>query len=154
MTFPGKEDVDANPDLNAAELALNENVVRVAMDPQGRHPNGLAQVPVVSGDIQIPVLTLHNLGDLFVPVNNEIEYASRVAGHGKSDFLVQRAIRGVLHCDFTAIELSIAFLDLALWLETGTKPGGDDFSDPDNVADPLFGCTYTDGSHLLGTPCP
>jgi hypothetical protein len=149
---------DADPGLNAAEIALNENIVRVAMDPQGRHPNGLAQVPVISGDIDIPVLTLHNLGDLFVPVNNEVEYASRVSAHGKSDLLVQRAIRGVNHCGFTSNELATAFLDLVGWRELGVKPGGDDFSDPDNVADPAFGCTYTDfagqPAHILATPCP
>jgi hypothetical protein len=138
-------------------MALNNGIVRVAADPQGRKPNGLAQVPVISGDINIPVLTLHNLGDLFVPIHNEIEYASRVAAHGKSDLLVQRAIRGVGHCDFTATELSTAFLDLAVWREFGVKPGGDDFSDPDNVADPDFGCAYTadpGGEHILATPCP
>jgi hypothetical protein len=67
---------------------------------------------------------------------------------------VQRAIRGVLHCDFTAAELSTGFIDLVNWVENGVKPGGDDFLTPATVADPLFGCTYTDGAHLLGTLCP
>jgi hypothetical protein len=109
---------------------------------------------VVSGDIDIPVLTLHNLGDLFVPVFNEVEYASRAASHGKSDLLVQRAIRGVLHCDFTAAEFSTAFNDLVTWVETGAKPGGDDWLTPGSVSDPEFGCAYTDGDHLLATSCP
>jgi len=148
---------DTDPNLTPDEQTLNDNIVRVAADPQGRNPNGLSQVPVISGDINIPVLTLHNLGDLFVPVHNEIEYASRVAAHGKSDLLVQRAIRGVNHCGFTAVELAAAFLDLVLWREAGVKPGGDDFLDPANVADPNFGCAYTDdpgGDHILATPCP
>jgi len=108
----------------------------------------------VSGDIGIPVLTLHNLGDLFVPVHNEVEYAKRVQENGKSDLLVQRAIRGVLHCDFTPAEFSTAFLDLVVWREFGLKPAGDDFLDPAEVANPLFGCSFTDGAHPLGTPCP
>jgi hypothetical protein len=145
---------DTDPSLSPDEQALNEDIVRVAADPQGRNPNGLSQVPVISGDINIPVLTLHNLGDLFVPVLNEVEYASRVAAHGKSDLLVQRAIRGVLHCDFTTEEFATAFIDLVLWREIGVKPGGDDFLDPAIVADPIFGCEYTDGAHLLGSPCP
>ena len=102
---------DSNPNLSAEEQAFNDGVVRVTADPQGRK-GGLAQVPRISGDIGIPVLTLHNLGDLFVPIRNEIEYATRVNAHGKSDLLVQRAIRGVGHCDFTAAEFSSAFLDL------------------------------------------
>jgi hypothetical protein len=145
---------DGDPNLTPDEQALNDGIVRVSPDAAGRNPDGLSQVPVISGDIDIPVLTLHNLGDLFVPVHNEVEYASRVEAQGKSDLLVQRAIRGVLHCDFTASEFSTAFLDLVAWLEAGIKPGGDEWLDPASVADPLFGCAYTNGDHFLGTPCP
>ena len=93
---------DEDPAPTPDEQLLNDTIVRVSADPQGPGPNGLAQVPVISGDINIPVLTLHNLGDLFVPVLNEIEYASRVQANGKSDLLVQRAIRGVLPLRFHA----------------------------------------------------
>jgi dienelactone hydrolase len=145
---------DTDPALSPEEEALNTDIVRIAADPQTRHPNGLAQVPVISGDIEVPVLTLHNLGDLFVPAHNEIAYASRVGANGASDLLVQRAIRGVLHCDFTAEEFSTAFLDLMAWVNTGVKPDGDDWLDPATVADPEFGCEFTNGAHLLATPCP
>jgi len=145
---------DTNPALTPGEQALNDDVVRVSADPSARHPNGLAQVPVISGDIEVPVLTLHNLGDLFVPIHNEVVYGERVAAAGKSDLLVQRAIRGVGHCDFTANELVTAFVDLVGWVEFGVKPAGDNFADPVAVADPNFGCAFTNGAHLLGTPCP
>lgn len=145
---------DTDPSLTPAEQALNQSIVRVEADPQARSPNGLSQVPVVAGDPQVPVLTMHNLGDLFVPVLNEVEYAKRAQAHGKSDLVVQRAIRGVLHCDFTAAEFSTAFLDLKHWVETGVKPAGDDFLDPNAVADPNFGCNFTNGAHTLGVPCP
>ena len=145
---------DTDPALAPAEQTLNDDIFRVSADPQGRHKNGLAQVPKISGDISVPVLTLHNLGDLFVPVHNEIVYAERVSEHGKSDLLVQRAIRGVLHCDFTPQELGSAFLDLVGWVELGVKPAGDDWLDPVGVAGPSFGCTFTNGPHLFGTTCP
>ena len=145
---------DTDPNLTPEEEALNEMIVRVAPDPQARHPNGLAQVPVISGNINIPVLTLHNLGDLFVPVLNEVAYVNRVHEQGKRDLLVQRAIRGVGHCDFTANEFSRAFLDLVAWVNGAPKPGGDDFLNPAAVAAPDFGCAYTDGFHLFGTACP
>lgn len=153
---------DEDPSLTPAEQALNDGIVRVSADPQGPGPNGLAQVPVISGDIQVPVLTLHNLGDLFVPVLNEVEYASRVAANGKSDLLVQRAIRGVNHCGFTGNELAFAFIDLVGWVESGVKPDGDNWLDPAEVADPEFGCAFTDFDagppffgfpHILATPC-
>lgn len=145
---------DSDSNLTPDEQALNDDIARVSADPQAKRPNGLAQVPRISGDINIPVLTLHNLGDLFVPVLNEVAYASRALENGNSDLLVQRAIRGVGHCDFTAAELSTAFIDLVQWVENGTKPEGDDFLDPAAVAAPDFGCTFTNGAHLLGTPCP
>jgi hypothetical protein len=46
------------------------------------------------------------------------------------------------------------FLDLVSWVETGVKPAGDDVLDPTEVANPLFGCNFTQGAHLLGVPCP
>ncbi len=149
---------DTDPALTADEQALNDSILRVAADPQTRKPNGLAQVPTLSGDIGVPVLTLHNLGDLFVPVHNEIVYAERVAAQGNSDLLVQRAIRGVNHCGFTGIELVTAFVDLVGWVEYGVKPAGDDWLNPAAVAAPDFGCAFTDfatpGGHILATPCP
>jgi len=51
---------------SAEEILLNQEVLRIAPAPQGRHPNGLANVPNISGNINIPVLTLHTIGDLFV----------------------------------------------------------------------------------------
>ena len=144
---------DTDPALSAEEQAFNDAIVRVTADRQGRK-GGLAQVPQVSGNIDIPVLTLHNLGDLFVPFHNEVVYAQRVAAAGKSNLLVQRAIRGVLHCDFTAAEFSSAFLALAAWHQSGIKPAGDVVLDPSAVADPLYGCNFTNGAHLFGTPCP
>jgi hypothetical protein len=109
---------------------------------------------VITGDIGLPVLTLHNLGDLFVPVHNEVVYGQRVAAEGNSDLLVQRAIRGVGHCDFTGQEMVTAFTDLVTWVESGVKPAGDNWLDPAAVASPDFGCTFTAGDHFLATPCP
>ena len=152
---------DTDPALSAEETAFNGSVFRRMADPQSRNRNGLAQVPVVTGDLKIPMITVHNLGDLFVPVRHEIEYASRVAEKGNSDLLVQRAVRGVGHCNITPVEFAGAFLDLVNWVEAGAKPAGDNWLDPAVVADDEFGCTFTDfvtpgpaGGHFLAAPCP
>ena len=149
---------DTDPALSADEAAFNDGVVRVAQDPEARSPNGLSQVPPITGDIDVPVMTLHNLGDLFVPFHNEVVYAQEVAAHGKSDLLVQRAIRGVSHCRFTGIELATAFAELDAWVQFGIKPAGDVVLDPLAVAAPDYGCAFTDfatpGGHILATPCP
>jgi hypothetical protein len=105
----------------------------------------------------VPVLTLHTLGDLFVPFSMEQIYAQRVAANGRSDLLVQRAIRGVGHCDFAPAEFVQGFVDLVAWVEHGIKPEGDDVLTTAVVADPFYGCTFTTETRDLGpftAPCP
>ena len=144
---------DTDPELSAEEQAFNDAVFRIALAPQSKNPNGLSQVPVISGNLPIPVLTMHNIGDLYAPINNEIAYATKVKQQGKEDLLVTRAYKGVVHCDFTASEMVSSFLDLVDWVESGNKPAGDDFLDASNVAADDFGCQFTDGDHLLGATC-
>ncbi len=146
--------VDLDPAISDFEAQLNADIARVAADPQARTDHGLRNPPSVTGDLKMPVLTMHNLGDLFVPWHNEIVYANDVAAQGKSDMLVQRAIRGVLHCDFTEAELIEGMSDLIDWAQTGVRPDGDIVLDPAVVADPSYGCNYTRGGHPFGTPCP
>ena len=148
---------DTDPALSADEQSFNDDVVRVEADPQARAGNGLAQVPKIAGDPSVPVLSLHNLGDLFVPFHNEVIYGHEVAANGKSHLVVQRAIRGVSHCDFTAFELVTAFVDLVAWVEAGVKPAGDDVTNPAAVAAADFGCAFTNdpnSQHILAAPCP
>jgi len=143
--------------LSPAEQALNEAVLRVAQTPAGRVQHGMANVPVVNGTPEIPVLTLHDVGDLFVPFSMEQVYAGRVAAAGRSQLLVQRAIRGVRHCDFTSTEFVRGFTDLVRWVEQGVRPAGDDVLTPAVVADPNYGCTFTTATRNLGpfsAPCP
>jgi hypothetical protein len=96
------------------------------------------------------VLSMHDIGDLFVPFSMEQIYAQRVAAHGQSRLFVSRAIRGVGHCDFTQSELQAGFSDLVKWVRHGDKPAGDRVTDARVVASPNFGCRFTDqtpGTH-------
>jgi len=146
--------LDDNSALSGEEILLNDEVLRVAADPQGRHPNGLANIPSISGDIKIPVLSLHTVGDLFVPFLMEQVYAQRVAAQGKSGLLVQRIIRDVGHCGFTTAEQEVAFADLVKWVEQGIKPLGDNVLNPLVVADPKYGCEFTPVRHPASDPLP
>ncbi len=101
-------------------------------------------MPPTTGDLRIPMLSLHTLGDLFVPFLMEQVYASRVAAKGNADNFVVRATRDYGHCSFTPTELVQTFGALVGWVEGGVKPAGDDVLNPAAVADPAFGCTYTD----------
>lgn len=163
-TGPGRENVDTvyqldtDPGISAQEQIFNETIIRIEADPQFRHPDGLgglpgsnAVSPPISGDISIPVITLHTLGELFVPFSMEQIYAERVASHGAEDLLVARAIRDARHCGFSTDEQEIAFDDLVGWVEDGVKPAGDDILDPATVAAPDFGCQFTVTTGALTT---
>ena len=141
--------VDDDPALSPLEQSLNDSVTRVSPDPQGRHPNGLAQLPVVNGNITIPVLTMHTLGDLFVPFSMQQRYAERVAANGASDLLVQRAVRDVGHCSFSPFEWVQGFDDLVAWVETGVVPAGDDVH---ATSDATYGCQFTVPDRPLPPP--
>lgn len=146
--------LDLDPTISDAEQALNDSVVRVSHDPRTRNKQGLANVPMVSGELRVPTISIHSLGDLFVPFHNEVVYAERAEAAGASDLLVQRAIRSVLHCDFTPAEMIEGLADLTTWVETGVRPAGDVVLDPAAVAAPDYGCTFTEpNAHFLGAPC-
>ena len=142
---------------NDLEASLNDEIVRVEQERGARRTNRRSASPVLTGRIRVPVLTMHNLGDLFVPFHMETSYAATVADRGRSHLLVQRAIRGSGHCGFTTAEYEQAFGDLVEWVETGDRPAGDDVGDPRAVASPDFGCRFTDvtpNAHLFAAPCP
>ena len=142
--------LDGDPALSPEEEALNAAIPRIAADPQYRHPNGLGRIPgttndspYVSGDFDIPVLSMYSLGELFVPFHMQQVYAERAADNGNADQLVVRAIRDVNHCGFTLDEQITAFADMIDWVDTGVRPEGDDTLDPTEVADDQLGCAFT-----------
>jgi pimeloyl-ACP methyl ester carboxylesterase len=145
--------IDSNPAVSPEETTLNAAVLRVTQDPQGRHPNGLANIPPIAGRLPIPVLSLHTIGDLFVPFSMEQIYARRAAAEGASDLLVTRAIRDHAHCGFAVVEEDQAFAALVNWVVNGVKPAGDDILTPATVASPNFGCQFSGPGHAGFPAC-
>ncbi|MFG1948824.1 alpha/beta hydrolase family protein [Nonomuraea sp. NPDC048826] len=145
----------------ASPVNVNATVQRVPpADPVARLTRALTAVPSVSGRINVPVLSLHDLGDNFVPFSMEQYYWKDVARHGRSSYLVQRAIRAVGHCEFSPAEAGAAWDDLVRWQRGGPRPAGDDVITPSVVADPHYGCRFTDpsaygtGTRALFPACP
>lgn len=137
-------DADGNPQpLNVSQVITPEP------DANRLRTDGLRWVPKVNGEVGVPVVSIHTLGDLFVPFNMQQVYQQRVAAKGNSQWLVQRAIRGASHCDFTMAEQVEAFSDMVAWETGGAKPAGDDVVTPAVVAQPTYGCTFT--RNALGT---
>ncbi|TQL69886.1 hypothetical protein FB381_3807 [Nocardioides albertanoniae] len=131
-----------------------------AADPAARNSRRLNEPSRIAGRPTAPVVSLHNLGDIFVPYSLEQSYARKAARHHRSDLLVQRGIRSADHCEFSPAEASAAWNDLVDWVEHGDRPAGDDVLDPAAVADADHGCAFTDaaaygtGTRGLYEPCP
>lgn len=140
-----------------APVDVNRTVQRVIpTDLRDRLTLALTQVPRIVGDPDVPVLTLHGLGDMFVPFSMEEIYAREVARHHESNLLVQRAVREAGHCEYTPTEVGTAWADLQHWVQArgplaraAARPAGDDVTDRKTVASPTFGCRFTDQSAYL-----
>ncbi|MEU0156985.1 alpha/beta hydrolase family protein [Micromonospora fulviviridis] len=141
---------------------VNATVQRVAPENlRQRLSPTLTEVPRISGRPTVPVLSLHDLGDLFVPFSMEQAYARDTAWHGRSRLVVQRAVRAAQHCEFSPAEAGAAWDDLVSWVRTGQRPAGDAVTDRKAVAAPDFGCRFSDraawaagsGTRRLYPPC-
>lgn len=133
---------------------VNWSVRRVfPTDLISRFTPALTQIPRITGRPDVPVLSLHGLGDMFVPFSMEQIYAREVARHGQSNLLVQRAVREAGHCEYTPNEVGRAWSDLRRWVESprrhgqaAHRPAGDVVTDPRVVAAPTYGCRFTDAT--------
>lgn len=112
------------PGTAVSEAAFDAGVIRVP-ENEDQMASFIAGNEI-TGDLELPMLTLHTTGDWQVPIDQEIILRETVAGAGKSDLLVQRAIRDREHCSTTATEWETAFEDLVAWVEDGARPQGED----------------------------
>jgi hypothetical protein len=146
--------------MREQEIALNSAVLRVPVTATtSADPLTSAELPIIQGDPGIPVLSIHGIGDLFVPFSMDQRYDQMMIAHGEGNLFVGRAIREVTHCGYTTSELSAGFSALVRWIDTGQRPAGDNILAPGDVSSPLFGCRFTDptpGAHkeFKGAPCP
>jgi len=142
------------------EIALNRAALRVPVTAtSSADPLTSAELPIIHGDPGIPVLSIHGIGDLFVPFSMDQRYDQMMVANGEGKLFVGRAIREVTHCGYTTNELSAGFSALVSWIATGKRPAGDNILLPQAVASPFFGCRFTDptpGAHpeFKGLPCP
>ena len=74
----------------------------------------------------MPLLTLHETGDAWVPLSIEQSYRRRTIAAGTDHLLVQRVMRAGSHCGFEGEMREQAFDDLVAWVERGVRPVGED----------------------------
>ncbi len=138
FTYVVDGDTSTTTTLNTTSLKIT-----AATDANRLRTDGLRWIPKTNGEFKIPVVTLHTLGDFYVPFSMEQIYQKRVAAKGNSSWLVQRAVRGASHCDFTHAEQTETLDAMLKWEQGGAKPAGDDVVTPSVVAAPTYGCTFT-----------
>lgn len=146
-------------DASGDPVSFNDTILVVTPDPGAnrQRDDGLRWIPRINGEFSVPVVSTHTTGDLFVPLKMQQIYHDRAEANGSADYLVQRAIRSTGHCDFTDQEKIDSFAAMHAWVDEGAVPAGDAVSDPEQVADPEFGCRFTDPAapDLQGIPpCP
>jgi hypothetical protein len=101
----------------AQDLATLQRAPRIAADP--RAVAYLRRNIIFNGRIQVPVLTMHTIGDGLAPVSMEQAYASVVGAAGRSNLLRQLFVHRAHHCSFTRAETLTGFQTLIHRLDTG-----------------------------------
>jgi hypothetical protein len=110
VTYAGSDD----------DAALNKGVPRFAADPQAVAE--FARDGDATGDIPVPVLTMHAIDDPTAFVEHESHYRERVARAGRLDRLVQTFTRESEHSYLSSAEYAALLQALSRWVEAGEKP--------------------------------
>lgn len=109
---------------------LNASVRRLAPNADNRGENTkYNEVKPFTGKIDKPMITMHDTGDLFVPVFLERQMHAAATKAGSTNMLVQRLYRTGQHCGYNAGEITKSFSDMVAWSKGGTKPPGDDVNE-------------------------
>ena len=108
--------------ITARIAAANAGVDRFVSPPDAQ--NFLEKYYVPTGDLEIPVITVHNRWDYLVPYRHEAAFAQIVAEAGASDMLLQRTVMDFGHCANAPFRTAVvqSVLDLVGWATTGVKP--------------------------------
>jgi len=106
-----------------AGLSLSTDLAALAAAPRiSANPAStryLEKFITYSGDLRIPVLTMHTVGDGLVVPENEQAYSAAVAKSGDSELLRQVFVSRAGHCAFTPAETITAARVLLSRLSTG-----------------------------------
>jgi pimeloyl-ACP methyl ester carboxylesterase len=95
---------------SADDAALNAGVARFTADAAAR--GRVASEFETSGDLTVPVVTLHTTGDPIVPFEQEALYGAKVQQAGAAGLLTQSQADRYGHCAFESAEVFGAFSSL------------------------------------------
>ena len=108
--------------LTAMIAAANAGVDRFTSPVDAQ--NFLEKYYVPTGDLEIPVITVHNRWDYLVPYRHEAAFQQIVQEAGATDMLLQRTVMDFGHCFNPSFRAAViqSVLDLVGWATTGVKP--------------------------------
>jgi alpha-beta hydrolase superfamily lysophospholipase len=106
------------------DAAFNAAVPRIAADPAARA--ALAADGDLSGEVGIPVLTLHGIGDSTVFVENESAYHATLERAGTAHRLLQVFVDEAEHMKLSPPLYPAALGALRDWAETGRRPSAEE----------------------------
>jgi pimeloyl-ACP methyl ester carboxylesterase len=115
-----------DPGLGLTEGELNARVRRIHPMKDARSPSANPVYAEPTGRLTVPLLTLHETGDAWVPLSLEQSYKRRTLMAGTDHLLVQRVVRAPSHCGVDGSTRRQAFDDLVAWIERGVRPDGED----------------------------
>lgn len=102
------------------DRALNDGVHRYRADPAAAAYVARWYSP--SGNLERPLLALHDTGDPLVPASGASDYALATQRAGRADRFVQQYVNRDGHCVFTPQEVGRAFDELVAWMQDGKRP--------------------------------
>ncbi|MCR2808332.1 MULTISPECIES: prolyl oligopeptidase family serine peptidase [unclassified Microbacterium] len=111
---------EAGLDLKA-DLETLTQTADIAADPGSVET--LRASSTLTGDLQMPVVSMHTLDDVLAPVQVEQEYAEDVRGAHDANLLRQFFVDHVGHCNFTPAEIAAGIEVLQQRVESGHWSG-------------------------------
>jgi hypothetical protein len=122
LAAPRTTPYELGPGSGVSSEAFNRAAIRVPTDREAFRvfSDGIE----VTGDLRMPLVTMHTTGDGQVPINQAQTLRRRVDEAGRGNLLVQRVIEDPGHCGFTTGEQEAAFQALVDWVERGRVPDG------------------------------
>jgi acetyl esterase/lipase len=115
-----------DPGLGITSDEINARVRRLHPATGARSPGADPVFAERTGKLTVPLMTLHETGDAWVPLSLEQLYRRRTIAAGTANLLVQRVVRAGSHCGYDGVTREQAFDDLVGWIEHGVRPQGDD----------------------------
>lgn len=102
------------------DRALNAGVERFSADPTARRD--LSYDSDLTGEISLPVLTMHAVGDPNVFVEHEAAYQAAVRNAGRQRYLVQTFTTESEHGELSNAEYANSIAVLDGWARSGRRP--------------------------------